>query len=314
MSHSEHEVPTQVPTCYRHPGRETWIRCQRCDRPICPDCMNEASVGFQCPDCVRAGHKDTRQAVGPYGGARVANPTLTTMVLIGINVIVWLAVTVTGRYGSKLLDLLQLSPAGRCVSENLEGQWYPAATTEQICGYVGGGDGRWQDGFMTGAWWQPLTSAFTHVEVWHLGMNMLVLWFLGPQIEAVLGRVRFLALYLLSALGGSAAVLWWSSPSVTTVGASGAIWGLLGALLVLAWKVGGDVRSVLMWIGLNVALTFLVPNISWQAHLGGLIVGVVVTASLVFAPREYRKPLQWGSVVAVAVALAAALVLRVLVG
>jgi membrane associated rhomboid family serine protease len=312
MNHSDPGAPaTGVPICYRHPGRETWIRCQRCERPICPDCMNEASVGFQCPDCVREGHRTTRQIQGRYGGAPSTNPALTTMVLIGINVVVWLAVNLTGRYGSRLLELLQLSSSGRCASDEAPGSWYPQAG-EQVCGIID--DGRWIDGFATGAWWQPLTSAFTHVEVWHLGMNMLVLWFLGPQIEALLGRARFLALYLLSALGGSVAVLWLSGPSVTTVGASGAIWGLLGALLILAWRTGSDVRGVLVWIGINAAIPLVVPNISWQAHLGGLVVGAVLTAAMVFAPREQRSLVQWGAVGATSLVLLAACVARVLAG
>lgn len=321
MSHpAEDQTAHGAPTCYRHPDRETWIRCQRCDRPICPDCMNDAAVGFQCASCVKEGHRDTRQLQGRFGGARAANPAATSMVLIGINVAVWLAINLTGRAGSSLLGWLQLAPQGRCVSASTPDGWYPGVG-EVICPAVNGSDGVWREGFLTGAWWQPLTSAFTHLEVWHLAMNMLVLWFLGPQIEAALGRTRFLAVYLLAALGGSVAVLWWSPAYGSTVGASGAIWGLLGALLVLALKVrrdtgtdNGAVRSVLTWIGINVVFSFAVGGISWQAHFGGLIAGIVATAAIVLAPRENRSAIQWITLGIMTVAIAGLLALRVVVG
>ena len=127
---------------------------------------------------------------------------------------------------------------------------------------------------------------FTHVEVWHIGFNMLALWFLGPQLEAVLGRTRFLALYFVSLLAGSALVYWLAAEDSATLGASGAIFGLIGALLVVAYKVGGDVRGLMVWLGLNVVITFLFPNVSWQGHLGGFVGGVLVGAVLVYAPRE----------------------------
>ena len=111
---SEGPAATGVPTCYRHPGRETWIRCQRCDRPICPDCMRDAAVGFQCPDCVKEAAKGSRQNRALYGGERSADPRLTSYVLIAINALVWLAITATGGSGSRLTALLALSPRGRC--------------------------------------------------------------------------------------------------------------------------------------------------------------------------------------------------------
>lgn len=301
------------PTCYRHPDRETWIRCQRCERPICPHCMEPAAVGFQCPDCVRQGHRTTRQGRGTYGGARSANPALTSMVLIGMNVVVWVAVMASGASKSRLLDWLMLTPMGKCLSDQHPGSYYSQVPSQQICEHAPslGGDGTWLPGFVDGAYWQAITSAFTHVEVWHIGMNMLVLWFLGPQIEAVLGRARFLALYLASALGGSTFVLWFASEHGSTLGASGAIWGLLGALLILVWKQGGDLRSVLTWLGINLAMTFLFPGISWQAHLGGLFAGVLVTVAVLFAPRgPKRSAVQWTAIGAVLVLLVVAMVAR----
>jgi membrane associated rhomboid family serine protease len=168
-------------------------------------------------------------------------------------------------------------------------------------------------GVTDGAWWQPLTSMFTHVEVFHIGFNMLVLWTLGPQLELAVGRLRFLAVYLVSGLAGSAVVLWLAAPHSATLGASGAIFGLLGALLVIAVKVRGDVRGIATWIAVNLVLTFVLPlNISWQGHLGGLVGGILLGAVLVYAPRARRSMWQAAGVAAVSALVVAASVLRVL--
>ena len=283
------QPPVGVPTCYRHPDRETYIACQRCSRPICPDCMRDAAVGFQCPQCVAEGAKTTRSGRTAYGGLRSGNPALTSMVLIGLNVLVWLAIQATGGRSSSLVNVLALTPNGRC--ETGDGTYFPQVTSEAQC-LVGGPSVSWVPGVDDGAYWQLLTSAFTHVEIWHIGFNMLALWFLGPQLEAALGRGRFLALYLGSALTASAFVYWFSPIVTPTLGASGAIFGLMGGLLVIAVKVGGDVRGVLIWLGLNVVITFTFPGISWQGHLGGLLGGVVIGAVLVYAPRNRRTLVQ----------------------
>ena len=118
---------------------------------------------------------------------------------------------------------------------------------------------------------------------------MLMLFLLGPQLEQILGRARFLALYFVSLLGGSAAVMAFSEPYLSTLGASGAIYGLMGGLLLLAWRHKGDVRGILIWIGLNVALSFTWAGISWQGHLGGLVGGLGVALILVFLPKQQRR-------------------------
>ncbi len=305
MSHP----PVGVPTCYRHSDRETYIRCQRCERPICPDCMSEAAVGFQCPECVAEGRRTVRQAKGAYGGAISANPGATSIALIGINVVVWAVIMATGRYGSRLYELFALGPAGSC--RESDGSWYPSITDPLVC--AGGTSARWVDGVSDGAAWQLLTSMFTHVEPWHLGFNMLALWVLGPQLESVLGRVRYLALYLLSGLAGSVAVYWLSAEHSTTVGASGAVFGLMGALIVVGLKVGGNIQGLLMWIGINAVITFTLPNVSWQGHFGGLAGGAAIAAILVFAPRERRTALQVAGLSAFALLLVLATVARTLV-
>lgn len=296
-----------MPTCYRHPGRETYIKCQRCERPICPDCMRDAAVGFQCPTCVAEGAKTTRSGRTAYGGLRPTNAGITSMVIIALNAAVWLVLSATGRYASELYNRLALLPAGRCVPTDSPGQFFPNVTTEQVCSAQGQ---TWIPGVADGAYWQLFSSAFMHIELWHIGFNMLALWVLGPQLELAIGRVRFIALYLLSALAGSTLVYWLAPTAGSTLGASGAVFGLMGALLVLAVKGRGDVRGILTWVGLNAVITVLFPNISWQGHLGGFLGGVVIAALLVYAPRQRRTVWQVAGLIAVAVVLVVALAAR----
>jgi membrane associated rhomboid family serine protease len=252
--------------------------------------MRSAAVGFQCPSCVKEGTKATRQGRTPYGGQRVGDPRLTTFVLIGLNALVWLAILATGGSSSKLTDKLALLP--------------DSAFTRYSDGSV-----VLVRGVADGAWWQLITSAFTQVEVLHIGFNMLALYFLGPMLETVLGRARFLAVYLGSAMAGSAAVMLFADPHAQTIGASGAIFGLMGALAVMALKVRGQVQSVLTWIALNLVFTFTVSGISWQGHIGGLLGGAVIGTAMMYAPRSNRSLVQWsvtGLVVAISVVLIAA--------
>jgi len=291
-----------VPVCYRHPGRESHIRCQRCDRPICPDCMRDASVGFQCPDCVAEGARSTRRARTTYGGTPRADATATSIGLIAVNAGVWLAIMLTGGSGSRLVDLLALRPNGLCVTQ--QGGF---EVTEDRCLLVGD----WLPGFVDGAWWQVLTSGFAHVQLLHIGFNMLALWILGPQLERLFGRTRFLALYLLSLLAGSVVVLWAAPEYQATLGASGAIYGLFAALVVCVRKVGGDLRQLGALIAVNLLITFTVPNISWQGHLGGFAGGLAVAALLVYAPRGPRRSAyQLVGLVLIGVVLLAAMALR----
>jgi membrane associated rhomboid family serine protease len=253
--------------------------------------MHSAAVGFQCPSCVKEGSRTTRQARTPYGGTRVADPRITTFVLIGINVAVWVLIQATGNRTSTLLDKLSLLPASAL---------YRAADGSVIQ----------VRGVSDGAWWQILTSVFTHQEVLHIGFNMLALYFLGPMLEQVLGRARFLALYLVSGIAGSAAIMLFADPHSQSLGASGAIFGLMGALAVIALKVHGQVQTILMWIGLNLVFTFTVGGISWQAHLGGLVTGALLGAVMVYAPRKNRALVQWSATGAVLVVALALIVVR----
>jgi membrane associated rhomboid family serine protease len=254
--------------------------------------MRQASVGFQCPDCVREGARSTRQARTPYGGQRHAGGPVVTWTLLGLNVLVFLAVQATGAGGSRLLSTLGLLPTGGTfVSDG--GVPYAAR------------------GVSEGAVWQLLTSTFTHVQVWHIVFNMMALYLLGPQLEMVLGRLRFAALYVVAGLVGSATVYWLAPEASLTIGASGAIFGLMGALLVLALKVGGDVRGLLTLVAVNGVITVLgAQYISWQGHLGGLVGGLLLGAAMVYAPRERRGLVQIAGTGLVAVAVVVAVVVR----
>lgn len=250
--------------------------------------MRSAAVGFHCPTCVKEGARSVRSAKLPYGGARVANPTLVTMILLGINVVVWLAITANGGGGSALAFKLAIIP-----------DWSVRVDPDTQSAVLA-------DGVAQGAWWQVITSAFTHIQFFHLALNMLALYMFGPPLEQILGRIRFLTLYFVSGITGSAGVMLFSHENGLTVGASGAIFGLLGAMAVVAFKTGGAFQDLLTLLGLNLLITFTIPNISWQGHLGGLVGGVLVAAAMVYAPRQRRTLVQFtvaGLVMAAALAL-----------
>jgi membrane associated rhomboid family serine protease len=289
-----------VSTCYRHPDREAYIRCQRCDRFICPDCMRPAAVGFQCPECVKEGSKETRSGRTAYGGLRPTDASITSMVLIAINVGVWIAILATGGATSRLVSWLALQPRGLCVSP---------LQVQEATGLSCPSGSVLYPGVSDGAYWQLVTSMFTHVQLWHIGFNMLALWVLGPQLEAAIGRWRFVALYFLSGLAGSALVYWGDRGAY---GASGAIFGLMGALLVLAIKIRGDVRGVVTWIAVNFVITFVfVSSISWEGHVGGFVGGTACGAVLVFAPRGPRRTaFQVAGLTVIALLIALAIVVR----
>ena len=293
------DEPTQVgseqltPTCYRHAGRETYIRCQRCERPICPDCMQQAAVGFHCPECVKEAARTTRRPRTAYGGRQTGSPGRVTLALIGVNLAVYVLVALTGGADGVARWLFALIPVGGPAPVNGELQRV--------------------EGVSDGAYWQLVTSMFTHVELWHIGFNMLALYVLGPQLEQILGRGRFLALYLLSGLVGSAAVYWWANPHSSTVGASGALFGLMATLVVVAVKRRADIQGLLVLVAINVAITVFGRGISWQGHLGGFVGGLLLAIVLVYAPRSHRTAWQVAGMSLVAALTVVAVVARTLV-
>ncbi|MGW6954878.1 rhomboid family intramembrane serine protease [Streptomyces chartreusis] len=278
-----------LPGCYRHPDRETGIRCTRCERPICPECMVSASVGFQCPDCVRGGSgtghaPSATQPRTIAGGTIAADPRLLTKILIGINLAVFIAVQTSDRLLSDLV---------------LVGTWPPAPFSPT-------------QGVAEGEWWRLVTSMFTHEAIWHIAFNMLSLWWLGGPLEAALGRVRYLALYFCSGLAGSALTYLLAGPSSASLGASGAIFGLFGATAVLMRRLQYDMRPIIALLVINLIFTFGWSNIAWQAHIGGLVAGVVIGYAMVHAPRERRALVQYGTCALVLAVVVLMTVLRTL--
>jgi membrane associated rhomboid family serine protease len=255
--------------------------------------MIPAAVGFQCPRCVQAFAKRTRQNEGPFGGAVSARPELTTYVLIGVNLAVFLLILLTGGDSSVWVNRLGLSPVA---------SYHFTALNYTL-----------EPGVAAGAYWQVVTSIFTHANFMHIGMNMLTLWFLGPPLERLLGRARFLALYFLAGLTGSALVLWLTGPTSVTLGASGSLFGLIAALIVILHRLHQDFRQILLWLGINVVMTLvMIQSISWQGHLGGLVGGAAITAILVFMPRRNRARHQWLALAGYTLLVAAAIVARIL--
>ncbi len=256
--------------------------------------MRQAAVGFQCPSCVSEGARSTRSARTTYGGSASGNPALTSQILFGINAAVWLVILATGGQGSEWFDRFALRADGGTV-QTADGTVFVIP-----------------DGVSDGAWWQLVTSMFMHVSLLHIGFNMVALWLFGPQLELLFGRIRFLALYFLSGLAGSAVVYAFTYPFTPTAGASGAIFGLFGAYFVVALKTRRNVSQMLVLLGLNAFITFTIPNISWQGHLGGFLGGLAIGGLLVYSPRTHRPVWHTLGVLAVAALVAVAVVARTL--
>ncbi|MCM2388854.1 rhomboid family intramembrane serine protease [Streptomyces albipurpureus] len=277
-----------LPKCYRHPDRDTGISCTRCERPICTECMISASVGFQCPECVRTGSgtghaPDANRPRTIAGGSITDDSFLVTKILIGINVAVFVMVLALGE---------------RFLAETeLIGYAYSPQLSEIV-------------GVAHGQWYRLVTAVFLHQELPHILFNMLGLWFLGRIVEPALGRSRFIAVYLLSGLGGSALAYLLAAPNQPSLGASGAIFGLMGAFAVLARRTNIDMRPVLIILAVSLVLTFTRPDISWEGHIGGLVAGALITLGLVYAPRDRRTLVQLATCAAVLLLILATVVGR----
>jgi membrane associated rhomboid family serine protease len=307
-------APT-VPVCYRHTSRETYVKCTRCDRPICPDCMNEASVGFQCPECVAEGRRSVRPALTVFGGSGAGRDGTVTKVLIGLNIL-------AAVLGVLVAGLPTLIGGGLFTGvtdwQLLTGALGPTITVDPSGGWYTGGDaalGTVYTGIDDGAFYRLFTAMFVHYGIFHLLMNMYVLWFLGRQLEAVLGRVRFLALYLLAGFGGNVLaylVSDWQGDASPTAGASTAVFGLFAAFFVVLRRLGKDTSQVVTLLVVNLVITFVLPGISWAGHIGGLLTGALFAVALAYAPQPRRTLIQACGGAAIFVILSAATLLTVL--
>lgn len=269
-------------TCYRHPGRETNVACSNCDRAICPDCMTSTPVGMRCPECAR---QRTRVHRGPSGLATGAAPV--TMGLIGLCVAAFVAQIAGGA------DIVGGSPPGSVTID---------------FGLLGfGGNGRELIGVGEAEYYRIVTGGILHSGIIHLGLNMLALFFLGALLERAIGAWRFTALFFVSLLGGSLGALI-LSPESLTVGASGAVFGLMAAAFLEARDRGlDDVASQIgFFVVINLIFTFSIPNISIGGHLGGLVAGALLTLALAQARRtggQNSRPFEVGVVVALGAAI-----------
>ena len=262
-------------TCYRHPDRETGVSCSRCGRPICPDCMTPTSVGMRCPEC--AGEKTEVRKVN-YGGMGGAGAATATTVLIGMNVVAYLLEVFSGSGGLGISGSTVFADGALCGNAIGDGG-ICAASNVGILETTGG------------EWWRVITSGFLHGSVIHLALNMFVLFILGRVLEPAIGTPRFVALYLVSLIAGSLGALLLSESTTFTVGASGAVYGLFIGTIIIARQRGMDqvVSQLGLWLGINLLITFTVPNISAGGHLGGLIGGMLASLLVVAAERRMAR-------------------------
>jgi membrane associated rhomboid family serine protease len=268
-------TPASDYRCYRHPDREAYISCQRCERLICPECMRDAAVGFQCPACIAEGAKSVRSPRTIAGGAVSGREGIVSMVLIAINVAAYVLQVATGDRTGPVFDHGAL----------------------------------WGYGVADGDWWRLVTSAFLHGSVLHLLFNMYALYLFGPFVERALGTWRFVAAYLTTAMTGSVAVYLLADPRINTIGASGAVFGLFAMALILLLRARQDVRGLLVLLAIN-ALLSTQGNISWQGHLGGFLGGLALGAVFAYAPRSRRTAVQVAVLTTLWIAMVAAIVLR----
>jgi membrane associated rhomboid family serine protease len=259
----------------------SYVRCQRCGRPTCPECQRPAAVGIHCIDCVREGQKSVRVPRTQFGAkVQPGDRPVVTLTIIGICVAIWLVQKASPSFSDALAF------------------WPPAARSQP---------------------WRFLTAAFEHDTSaglpLHILFNMYALWVLGQYLEPMLGRVRFAVLYLVSAIGGSVGYLLMTSPQLDpasgalfwtpTVGASGAVFGLFGALFVLNHHLGRSSRGLYVLLGINAVLGF-VPGVAWQAHVGGFLTGMAMAAVITATASQTRRRLQLPALAAVLVLLVVA--------
>ncbi len=268
--------------CYRHPGRQSYVLCQRCARTVCPECQVQAAVGVHCVECAA---RDRQQAPRVKRGRPAILQNLTgsgapvvTYAIIAVCVVVFLLQFIPGVTGALQFAGAYVMPVSGIPFEP----------------------------------WRMLTAMFAHGSILHLLFNMFTLFVFGSALERLLGRGRYLALYLISGFGGSVAVTLLTSPLQPVVGASGAIFGLMGAYFIINRHLGGNSVQLLVLVALNLAYGFLVPGISWQAHVGGLVAGALVALIYVRTRPRRLKTVQVLLVSAVAVALVAITAVRVL--
>ena len=266
--------------CYRHPNRETYVSCSECGRGICPDCMVFAPVGIRCPEhaSVGAPKPNAARTIRQVRGTFTRHDAPVTVALMAINVVVFL-VTLSQSTGS--------TPGGKVFDKGALFVSNPFLPDQ---------------GLAHDEWWRLFTAMFLHASILHIAFNMLALWWFGSVVERSVGPFRYLLVYVASGLTGSAGALI-ATPNAVTVGASGAIFGLLGSLLVIEYlQTGSFAGQAMGLIVINLALSFAIPNISIGGHIGGLIGGVIAMFALAFT--RHKRPRYLGPVLVVIVGAA----------
>jgi membrane associated rhomboid family serine protease len=251
--------------CYRHPDRETGLSCSECGRPICADCANFGPVGIRCPDHATASGRRPTTRLKPRpvrrapGIALASGSAPITRALIAVNLVIYL---ITASQGGGFN-----APGGALFDR------FVLVGSNSHLGFLA----PFGDLAHDHQWYRLVTSMFLHASVLHIAFNMYALWVIGTPVEQYLGRTRYLGLYFVSGLAGAAgAVL--QAPFQPVVGASGAIFGILGAMLIIEWQVTGRLAgNAATWILINLVISFAIPNISWGGHIGGLIGGILIT-------------------------------------
>ncbi|HWG99776.1 MAG TPA: rhomboid family intramembrane serine protease [Pilimelia sp.] len=302
------EPPVTVPVCYRHPSRETYVRCARCERPICPDCMRDAAVGHQCPECVAEGRRTQRPVRTAFGGGVTGELGRVTTTLIAVNVLVAVVGVLLGGArtlfdGGLFTGVSEIQLLGGTLGTSItvapDGSAYGGAVPELGRVYVGIADG---------AYYRLVTAIFIHYGVFHLLMNMYALWLLGRNLEGALGPGRFLALYLLAGIGGNVAAFA-VQPGAVGAGASTAIFGLFAALFIVLRRLKRDTSGLIPLLVINLVLGVVIAQ-SLIGHLGGVVTGALVGAILAYAPRQRRTLVQVAGCAGVLVLLLVVTALR----
>jgi membrane associated rhomboid family serine protease len=255
---------TETQYCYRHPDRETGLACSECGRPICADCANFGPVGIRCPDHASVRPRSPAARIKPPTVRRAPGMALATgnapitKALIAINLAIYLVTAVQGAGlnspGGALLSRFIL------VGSNLHGRFFVP----------------YGDLAHDHQWYRLVTAMFLHASILHIAFNMYALWVIGRPVEQYLGTARYVGLYFVSGLAGSAGALL-QSPFTPVLGASGAIFGILGAMMILEWQVTGSLAGqAAALVAINLGLSFVIPGISWGGHVGGLIGGILI--------------------------------------
>jgi membrane associated rhomboid family serine protease len=254
------QSPSATNYCYRHPNRQSFVLCQRCGRTICGECQTPGAVGVICPECMKQQRATAPKTKSAFLTRMTgAHAPVVTYAIIGICILVYIVQSLP-VIGGNTTDALQYAGLYS----------YPQLFEP----------------------WRMFTSIFAHASIIHIALNMYTLWIFGMVLEPMLGRIRYLVLFLLSGLAGSLGVFLIADPRIPVIGASGAIFGMMAAFLIIQRRLGGNATQLLILVGINLVIGFVIPGIAWQAHLGGLVGGALVGLIYVETRRLSRQRLQ----------------------